>query len=70
MLVIQRKEGERMVLVFHDSNGTTIEAWISVEEIQGYRVRLGITAPKETVNIARQEVYDPTRNQTHQSNLA
>ena len=52
MLVLSRKEGEKIVIgSAHD--GTEIE--ISVVEIRGARVRLGIAAPRN-VSIRRQEL--------------
>ena len=49
MLVLSRKKNESIVI---DSNIT-----ITVVEIRGDKVRLGIVAPKE-VPVHRQEVYD------------
>ena len=49
MLVLSRKKNESIVI---DNNIT-----ITVVEIRGDKVRLGIVAPKE-VPVHRQEVYD------------
>jgi len=49
MLVLSRKKNESIVI--HD------DITITVVEIRGDKVRLGITAPKE-VPVHRQEVYD------------
>ena len=49
MLVLTRKENESIVI------GDNIV--ITVCEVRGYKVRLGITAPKE-ISVHRQEVYD------------
>ncbi|MFN9370331.1 MAG: carbon storage regulator [Planctomycetaceae bacterium] len=52
MLVLSRKEGEK-ILIGSALDGTEIE--ISVVEIRGGRVRLGISAPRN-VSIRRQEL--------------
>ncbi len=52
MLVLSRKEGEK-ILIGSAHDGTEIE--ISVVEIRGGRVRLGIVAPRN-VSIRRQEL--------------
>jgi len=52
MLVLSRKEGEKIV-IGSAQDGTEIE--ISVVEIRGGRVRLGISAPRN-VSIRRQEL--------------
>jgi len=52
MLVLSRKEGEK-ILIGSALDGTEIE--ISVVEIRGGRVRLGISAPRN-VAIRRQEL--------------
>ncbi len=49
MLVLSRKKNESIVI----NNDITI----TVVEIRGDKVRLGIAAPKE-VSVHRQEVYD------------
>lgn len=49
MLVLSRKQ-EQAIRIGHD-------IIVTVEEIRGDKVRLGITAPKE-VPVHRQEVYD------------
>jgi carbon storage regulator len=49
MLVLSRKEDERIMI------GDDIE--ITVVEILGDKVRLGIRAPKD-VSVHREEVYD------------
>ena len=48
MLVLSRKVGEKIVI----GNDITV----TVEEVRGGKVRLGILAPKE-VEVHRQEVY-------------
>ena len=50
MLVLTRKVGERMVI-----DG---DVCITIVDIRGDRVRLGITAPKETV-VDRGEIHEP-----------
>jgi carbon storage regulator len=52
MLVLSRKKGEEIVI---DENIT-----ISIVEIRGDKVRLGITAPRETP-IHRAEVFERIR---------
>lgn len=49
MLVLSRKKGESIVI-----NGSVT---VTVIEIRGDRVRLGIVAPKDA-SVHRQEVYD------------
>ena len=51
MLVLSRKKNESIV-INHDIT-------ITVVEIRGDKVRLGIVAPKE-VSVHRQEVYEAT----------
>lgn len=54
MLVLSRKKDERIVI--NDN------VFITVVEIRGDKVRLGIEAPKE-VPVHRQEVYDAIKRQ-------
>jgi carbon storage regulator len=54
MLVLSRKKGENIVI----NNDITI----TVVEIRGDKVRLGIVAPKD-VAVHRQEVYDAIHRQ-------
>ena len=49
MLVLSRKKGERIVI-----NDNIV---ITIVEVRGDKVRLGIEAPKD-VGVHRQEVYD------------
>jgi carbon storage regulator len=49
MLVLARKKGESIVI-----NG---DITVTILDIQGDRIRLGIVAPKD-VPVHRQEVYD------------
>jgi carbon storage regulator len=55
MLVLSRKKNESIVI---DNNVT-----ITVVEIRGDKVRLGIVAPKE-VPVHRQEVFDAIHGKT------
>ena len=48
MLVLERKPGERIMI----DGGITV----MVCSVQGEKVKLGVTAPKDT-NIDREEVY-------------
>lgn len=54
MLVLSRLRGESIVI----GNGITI----TIIEIRGDKVRLGIEAPRE-VTVHRQEIYDAIRRQ-------
>ena len=61
MMVLSRKRDERIVI------GDDVV--ITVVEIRGDRVRLGIEAPRE-VTVHRQEVYDAIRRQSQQENMS
>jgi carbon storage regulator len=54
MLVLSRKKNESIII----DGGITV----TVVEIRGDKVRLGIDAPKETF-VHRQEVYEVIQNQ-------
>ncbi len=54
MLVLSRKKNESIII--------NDDITITVVEIRGDKVRLGIEAPK-TVTVHRQEVYDAIQNQ-------
>ena len=54
MLVLSRKEHEKLVLTTKDG----LEIIVCAVRIKGNRVRIGITAPKE-VTIRRQELLEP-----------
>jgi carbon storage regulator len=56
MLVLSRKKNESIVI----NNDITV----TVVEIRGDKVRLGIVAPKE-VPVHRQEVYDAIHGKEH-----
>ena len=58
MLVLTRKLGETIAIDDHIK--------ITVVQIKGKQVRLGIKAPKET-KIHREEVYDAIRDQNQES---
>ncbi len=55
MLVLSRKEGQRIIV------GSNIE--IVVTEVSGNRVKLGISAPAE-VPINREEIYERMQNES------
>lgn len=54
MLVLTRKKGQSLII------GNDIE--LSIIDIQGDQVRIGINAPK-SVTIHRKEIYDEIRNE-------
>ncbi len=54
MLVLSRKKNESIII--------NDDITITVVEVRGDKVRLGIEAPK-TVTVHRQEVYDAIQNQ-------
>ncbi len=58
MLVLSRKKNESIVI----NNDVTV----TVVEIRGDKVRLGIVAPKE-VSVHRQEVYEAIHGQTSEA---
>lgn len=51
MLVLSRKKGEQIVI------GTNGEITVTVAEIRGDKVRVGVVAPKE-IPVHRREVYE------------
>jgi len=57
MLVLSRKRNEQVVI-----GGTVV---VTIVEIRGDKVRLGIEAPKE-VSVHRREVWDAILNETKQ----
>jgi carbon storage regulator len=61
MLVLSRKKNESIVI----NNDITV----TVVEIRGDKVRLGIVAPKE-VPVHRQEVFDAIHGKTGETNAA
>jgi carbon storage regulator len=61
MLVLSRKLNEKIVI----NNVVTV----TVVEIRGDKVRLGIVAPKE-VAVHRQEVYDAIHGKDHAEGVA
>jgi len=58
MLVLSRKKNESIVI-----DGNIV---ITVVEVRGDKVRLGIQAPKE-IPVHRSEVYEAIRNQAQES---
>lgn len=61
MLVLSRKKNESIIINDHIT--------VTVVEIRGDKVRLGIEAPKD-VTVHRREVYEAIRNQAraHEAN--
>jgi carbon storage regulator len=55
MLVLSRKKNESIIINDHIT--------VTVVEIRGDKVRLGIEAPKD-VTVHRREVYEAIQNQT------
>lgn len=55
MLVLSRKKNESIIINDHIT--------VTVVEIRGDKVRLGIDAPKD-VSVHRREVYDAIQNQS------
>lgn len=55
MLVLSRKKNESIVI--YDPANMEFMARVTVVEIRGDKVRLGITAPRD-IHAHRQEVYD------------
>ncbi len=58
MLVLSRKVRERIVIVLPDGR----EIWITVVEIRGTKVRLGITAPDD-IPVHRESVFNALQAQ-------
>lgn len=56
MLVLSRKKNESIIINDHIT--------VTVVEIRGDKVRLGIDAPKE-VTVHRREVYEAIQRQAH-----
>jgi carbon storage regulator len=59
MLVLSRKKNESIIINDHIT--------VTVVEIRGDKVRLGIDAPKE-VTVHRREVYEAIQNQSKARN--
>ena len=59
MLVLSRKKNESIIINDHVT--------VTVVEIRGDKVRLGIEAPKE-ISVHRQEVYDAIHNPERATN--
>lgn len=57
MLVLSRHRDESIVASAYNKAGEPIEIHVTVVEIRGDKVRLGVDAPKE-VPVHRREVYD------------
>lgn len=49
MLILTRRAGERLLI----GNEVTV----SIEQVQGYRVRIGVAAPRE-IAVHRQKVFE------------
>jgi carbon storage regulator len=60
MLVLSRKKNESIIINDHIT--------VTVIEIRGDKVRLGIEAPKD-VTVHRQEVYEAIQNQAKNRDL-
>ncbi len=58
MLVLSRKKNESIIINDHIT--------VTVVEIRGDKVRLGIDAPKD-VSVHRREVYEAIQNQSRMS---
>lgn len=63
MLVLTRKIGE--VITLGDPKGAEAAIEVTVTEIQGDQVRLGIVAPKD-VSVHRKEIYENIRRELPQ----
>jgi carbon storage regulator len=61
MLVLSRKKDESIIINDHIR--------VTVVEIRGDKVRLGIDAPKE-VSVHRREVYEAIQNQKAQEEIS
>ncbi len=61
MLVLSRKKDESIIINDHIR--------VTIVEIRGDKVRLGIDAPKE-VSVHRREVYEAIQNQARQNAVA
>jgi carbon storage regulator len=61
MLVLSRKKDESIIINDHIR--------VTIVEIRGDKVRLGIDAPKE-VSVHRREVYEAIQNQTRRDAVA
>ncbi len=59
MLVLSRKKNESIIINDHIT--------VTVVEIRGDKVRLGIDAPKD-VTVHRQEIYEAIQNQSRTLN--
>jgi len=57
MLVLTRREGERIILSLSGDGGEQIEIAVSIHELRKGSVKVGIDAPKR-VKIVREELVD------------
>lgn len=55
MLVLSRKNDEQIVIDAFDAEGSPVQVWVTVVEIRGDKVRIGVDAPK-SVPVNRSEV--------------
>lgn len=55
MLVLNRRQGERIYLEFYDASGKRIRIVVSVAGKFGDKMKIGITAP-ESVKVSREEL--------------
>lgn len=66
MLVLSRKRDESIVIDAVTPHGIPCQISVTVVEVRGDKVRLGVEAPRE-VPVHRREVYDAIQRQTSQS---
>jgi carbon storage regulator len=62
MLVLSRKRDEQIVIGDEGANATYPKVVITIVDIRGDKVRIGVEAPKE-ITVHRQEVYDAIKRE-------
>lgn len=68
MLVLSRQRDETVTLEYVDPQRGRVYMEVTIVDIRGDKVRLGITAPKE-VSVHRKEVYEAIKRENRQAGM-